>query len=193
MSEKLPGEITQLLQRFRQGDAEALSQLLPMIYEELRKVARQCVSSQAASWQPTALAHELFIHLLEGETYDWENREHFFATASLKMRHLLMDDVRHKHALKHGGGFRHVVFDEAVSSSITIARLEEIMAIDQALLSLEKDYPRVAKVVELRFFIGFTEAEIAAVLNLDERTARRDWAFAKGWLALRLQAAPLAA
>ncbi len=193
MSEKLPGEITQLLQRFRQGDAEALSQLLPMIYEELRKVARQCLNAQPASWQPTALAHELFIHLLEGETYDWQNRQHFFATASLKMRHLLVDEARRKHAVKHGGGLRQVALDEAMSGSITTVRLEEILAVDEALLSLEKDYPRVAKVVELRFFIGLTEAETAAVLNLDERTVRRDWAFAKGWLALRLRATPLAA
>ena len=127
------------------------------------------MSSQHASWQPTALAHELFIHLLEGETYDWENREHFFATASLKMRHLLIDEARRKRALKHGGGFRQVAYDEAVSSSITTARLEEILAVNEALLLLEKDYPRVAKVVELRFFLGFTEAETAAASALLEQ------------------------
>ena len=105
------------------------------------------------------------------------------------MRNLLIDDVRRKQAVKHGGEFRQVAFDEALPTSITTARYEEILAVDEALQSLEKDYPRVAKVVELRFFLGFTEAETAAVLNLDERTVRRDWAFAKGWLALRLKAA----
>ena len=193
MSEKLPGEITQLLQRFRQGDAEALSQLLPMIYEELRKVARQCVSSQHASWQPTALAHELFIHLLEGETYDWKDSEHFFATASLKMRHLLIDEARRKHAVKHGGGFGHVALNEALPSSITTARLDEILSVHEALKELEKDEVRVVTVINLRFFLGLSEEETASVLHLSTRQVRRDWAYAKGWLALRLQATPLAA
>ncbi len=188
MPEKLPGEITQLLLRFRQGEADALSQLLPIVYEELRKVARQCVSSQHTSWQPTALAHELFIHLLEGETYDWKDSEHFFATASLKMRHLLIDDLRHKQAVRHGGEFCQIAFDEAASSSITTARMEEILAVHEALKKLEKDEPRVVKVVNLRFFLGLSEEETASVLHLSTRQVRRDWAFAKGWLVLRLKA-----
>ena len=188
MPEKIPGEITLLLQRFRQGEAEALSQLLPLVYEELRKVARHCVNSQQASWQPTALAHELFIHLLEGETSDWKDSEHFFATASLKMRNLLIDHLRHQQAVKHGGELRQVAFDEAApSSTTTTARMEEILAVHEALQELEKEQARVVKVVNLRFFLGLNEEETASVLHLSARQVRRDWAFAKGWLALRLK------
>ena len=85
MPDRQAGEITQLLQQFRQGDTEAMSQLLPYIYDELKQIAGRCLQPQHVSWQPTAMAHELFVHLFADETPDWENREHFFATASLKI------------------------------------------------------------------------------------------------------------
>jgi RNA polymerase sigma factor (TIGR02999 family) len=185
MSERQLGEVTLLLQRFRQGDTEALNQLLPLVYDELRRAARHCLAAQPASWQPTALAHELLLRLLEGETYDWQNSEHFFATASLKMRNLLIDAARRKHALKHGGAWRHVSLDEAMVSITTGARLEELFAINEALDELAADHPRVAKIVEMRFFLGFNEEETASLLGLSTRQVRRDWAFAKGWFELR--------
>lgn len=136
--------------------------------------------------QLTALTHELLIYLLEGESCDWQNSEHFFATASLKMRHLLIDYARRKHALKHGGGRQQVELDEAMSAVTTTARLEEMLAVHELLDELKADYPRVTKIVELRFFLGLSEEETAAVLHLSARQVRRDWAFAKGWLELRL-------
>jgi RNA polymerase sigma factor (TIGR02999 family) len=184
-SEALPGDITQLLQQFRHGDAAALWQVMPMVYDELRSIARQCVKAEQASWQPTALAHELIVGFFEGHPPDWQNREHFFATASLKMRHLLVDAARRKRAFKHGGGLQQVEWDE-VTTPDRAARLEEILSVNEALDALAADYPRVVKMVELRFFLGLSEAEAASILSLSTRQARRDYAFAKSWLATRL-------
>ena len=185
-SERQAGEITQLLRRYRQGDVEALAELTPFIYDELKNIARRYVNSPHASWQPTALTHELFVHLLRGEPYDWQNSEHFFATASLKMRHLLVDYARNKYALKHGGGMQQVALDEALSAATTMARLEEILTINELLENLTQEFPRVVRIVELRFFLGFSEEETAAVLQLSTRQVRRDWGFAKAWLKRRL-------
>jgi RNA polymerase sigma-70 factor, ECF subfamily len=185
MTTSSPSEITNWLQLHKQGDPDALHQLWPLIYDELRALARRWLTSQHVSWQPTTLANELFVQLFDGEPPNWENSQHFFGTASLKLRHLLIDQARHKQTQKHGGQWQKVSLDEhwaAASTNAAALSTIDLLSLHQALEALEREDMRAAKVVELRFFAGFTEVEIAPILGISERVVRRDWKFAKSWL-----------
>lgn len=186
MSELSEVEITLLLQRHRQGDPEALHQLLPFVYGELKRLARYWLHAQpsqgAEVWQPTALVNELFVRLFAGPAPQWNDRQHFFNTASLRLRSLLIDEARRSQAEKRGGGAPLLSLDDAQVAVITQTQQTELLALDEALQALAAPYPRPAKVVELRFFMGLSVAETAQVLDVNERTARRDWDFARSWL-----------
>ncbi len=180
-------EITLLLQQHRAGDEAALHQLMPFVYAELKRLARLNLNAGQPSWQPTMLAHEVFLYLFDGQLPHWNDRAHFFNTISRQMRHLLIDAARRKQALKRGGKQLLLPLNEATLAAVPATPRVELLQLDAALRELERDYPRPAKVVELRYFVGLDEAETAQALGVTARTVRRDWAFAKSWLLEYLQ------
>ena len=182
-------DITRLLKQHRNGDAEALHQLIPHVYHELRRLAQFHLKGKSAgnTLQPTALVHEAFLRLFNGQQIEWQNREHFFQVAGKQMRWLVVDHWRQSQAKKRGGAQLTLSLDEAVEPGHPGQRSTDLILLDQALSQLELLHPRVGKVVELRYFVGLTEAQTAEVLAVSARTIRREWAFAKGWLLTQLQ------
>lgn len=176
------GEVTELLQRFAHGDKQAEADLLLRVYRELRGIAKRHLSSEryGHTLQPTALVHEAYLRLIGKTDVEWQNRSHFFAIASQTMRRILVDYARERNAAKRGGSARILNIDDALSISPEHCDLVE--ELDAALGDLEKVSPRQARVVELRFFGGLTEEEIAAVLEISTRTVKRDWRIARAWL-----------
>lgn len=180
-------EITLLLKQYRDGDLEAAHHLIPLVYDELRRLAQHHLSGQHHSLQPTALVHEVFLQLFDGQPMEWQNRAHFFSIVSKQMRWLVVDHVRRATAQKRGGAQVKVPLDEAGDLGAPEQRSHELLLLDEALAQLEKDHPRAARVVELRYFVGLSEEQTAAVMELSVRTVRREWAFAKGWLLDRIR------
>ena len=177
------GEVTHLLRAARAGDGNALEQVLPLVYEELRRLARRHLRSEADghTLHATELVHETYLKLLGGTPPDAENRPHLLAMASRAMRQLLVDHARGRKAQKRGGDWvRTTLGDGALVLDTTP---EELLALDEALQELD---PRQREVVECRFFGGMEESEIAVVLGVSERTVRRDWVKARAWLYTRL-------
>src|SRR5215510_6773646 len=175
-------QLSHLLQRWSDGDSEALDQLMPLVYGELRRMARRYMGQQPAghTLQTTALIHEAYLRLVGQEERRWENRAHFFGVAAKAMRHILMDYARTQNRAKRGGGALQVSLDEALTFSAE--RSAELVALDDALNELAKLDERQSKVVELRFFRGLTEEEIANVLKDSPRTVSGDWSIARSWL-----------
>ena len=187
MSQDSTHEVTRLLQAWSAGQPEASDKLLPVIYEHLRRVAREYLSHERPghTLQPTALVHEAYLRLTDGAAIQWQGRAHFFSLAARAMRRILVDHARSRQALKRGGEQPRLPL-EAVSED-ELARssaLEEtdLLSLDAALNKLAATYPRQGKVVEMRFFGGVDSAEIAEVLQVSEATIKRDWQFAKMWL-----------
>lgn len=176
-----PEAITDLLHRHRQGDAQALGELMPAVYEELRRMARRQVRRGAGNTlDTTALVHEAFLKLAGAKPPEWSDRCHFMAVAATAMRQIVVDYARSRQAQKRGSGQKALTLDEnriAVSD-----QAETLLAIDQALDRLSQLDSRLSRVVECRFFGGMTEKEVAASLAIDERTVRRDWVKARAWL-----------
>jgi RNA polymerase sigma-70 factor, ECF subfamily len=177
-----PGEVTQLLARLREGDSEAEGVLVPLVYAELRRLARYYLSRERESHtlQPTALVHEAYLRLTNLRKIDWQNRNHFFAIAATVMRRILVDHARAIRSKKRGNGWEVVELSEAVLPSPS--RAAEIVALDGALSRLKLIDERQAKIVELRFFAGMNDEETATVLGISSRTVKRDWRLAKAWL-----------
>ena len=175
-------QVSHLLRRWSDGDSEALDQLMPLVYAELRRMARRYMSQQPAghTLQTTALIHEAYLRLVGQEEKRWENRAHFFGVAAQAMRHILMDYARTQNRAKRGGGALQVSLDEALT--FCAERSAELVALDDALTELAKLDERQSKVVELRFFGGLTEEEIANVLKVSPRTVSGDWSLARSWL-----------
>jgi RNA polymerase sigma-70 factor, ECF subfamily len=175
-------DVTELLHRFARGDKQAEADLLLRVYRELHRLAKWHLSGerQGHTLQTTALVHEAYLRLTGKTAIDWQSRSHFFAVASQTMRRILVDYARERRAAKRGGGQRDLSLDEALAVSPEHCELVE--ELDDALKRLEKFSPRQAKVVELRFFGGLREEEIAEILELSERTVKRDWRIAKAWL-----------
>jgi len=174
-------EITRLLAGVRSGDSDAFQKLLPVVYDELKILARgQLRRGRSPTLGTTALVHEAYIKLAHQSDPAWDDRAHFLAVAATAMRHLAVDHARSRNAEKRGGG----------RSPLTLDRIdlaapepeEQVLAVDAALRRLEAEDPRLARVVECRFFGGMTEAEIAEAQGVTERTVRRDWVKAKAWL-----------
>ena len=180
----MSGDVTQILSRIEDGDPHAANQLLPLVYEELRKLASSRMSQEAVgqTLQPTALVHEAFMRLVGSESgQDWDNRGHFFAAAAEAMRRILIDNARRKNSAKRGGDqARHDLRDDdAVLHPDNSATL---LALDEALTRFAEVEPDMARIVELRYFTGLTIEETAKVLGVSPRTTKRNWAYARAWL-----------
>jgi RNA polymerase sigma factor (TIGR02999 family) len=182
MSQPPPGEITRVLAQLKQGDRAAAEQLVPLVYPHLRSLASYYMRGERKdhTLQATALVHEAFIRLLKQENLAWEDRNHFFGVAAGLMRRILVDYARAHRAGKRGGPERDLPLDEALV--FAVERSSELIALDDALKLLAKWDPRQSQIVELRFFAGLTEEEIAGVLGISVRTVKRDWATARAWL-----------
>ena len=184
MSERPPaGSVTEMLELARSGDQSALANAFPLIYDELRRIARQQLQREpdGHTLTPTALVHEAYMRLVEHYTrVEWTGRAHFMAVAATAMRRILVEHARGHRSLKRGGGLQRVSLD-AIELG-TDERAELLIAVDEALTRLKEIDARQAQVVECRFFGGMTEAETAEALGIGLRTAKRDWAKAKSWL-----------
>jgi RNA polymerase sigma factor (TIGR02999 family) len=181
-------EITRILQSLEGGDARAADELLPLVYEELRRLAAHKMSLQppGQTLQATALVHEAYLRLLGNEEKRWQSRRHFFSAAAEAMRHILIDRARRRLRARHGENAEQVPLDEV---EITAPAKDEIvLQLDEALEKLAQISPEQAEIVKLRFFAGFTEPEIAEILNLSERSVQREWSYAKAWLFERIEA-----
>lgn len=177
-------EITLILEAVKNGDREAAQKLLPLTYEELRRIAGKMMTNERKghTLQPTALIHEAFLRLAdsEGKQPDWDCRAHFFTAAAEAMRWILIDHARRKLTNKRGGDRERAELDEAEFE--TEVPLDELLAIDEALKKLEIENPKAAEVVKLRYFAGMTVPEAATVLGVSPRTVDRTWQGAKAWL-----------
>lgn len=175
-------EVTQLLLAWRAGDASALENLIPMVHAELRRIARGFMRKERVghSLQTSALVNEAYLRLIDARHIDWQNRAHFFAISASLMRRILVDLARERQARKRGGSAERVVLEEGLIAGPE--RNEDLVALDEALNALAAVDERKSQVVELRFFGGLTEAEIAEALQISPETVRRDWRLAKAWL-----------
>ncbi len=174
--------VTQLLADWRNGNNDALNQLMPLVYDELRDLAKRYMRRENSSHtlQTNALVNEAYLRLVNQQNVDWQNRAHFFAIAAQVMRHLLVDHARSKQYAKRGGGAVQVTLDEGLV--VSDGNSVELLALHQALERLEKIDDRKSKIVELRYFGGLSTEEAAEVLGLSEITIKREWAKAKAWL-----------
>ena len=175
-------EVTQLLIEWSNGDKAALDKLLPLIHEELRRLAHHYMSRERPghTLQTTALVDEAYIRLVNRKGVRWQNRAHFFAIAAQSMRSILVDHARSLAYDKRGGGAAKIALDEGMV--VSKERAAEVVALDEALLELAKIDPKQSRVVELRFFGGLTIEETAEVLDLSPATIKREWTTAKAWL-----------
>jgi RNA polymerase sigma factor (TIGR02999 family) len=178
--------VTALLRAWRQGDHDAFGRLTPLVYDELRRRARHYLRGERPNHtlQPTALVNEVYLRMVKIDQVDWHDRAHFFAVAARQMRRLLVDSARARLYQKRGGGAFNVTFDEALVPS---DRSPDLVALNDALDALGVQDERKARVVELRFFGGLTNEEIAAALDISTDTVTRDWQMAKLWLRRELR------
>ena len=176
-------EVTRILSAIEQGDPHAAAQLLPLVYDELRKLAAQKMAQEAPgqTFQATALVHEAYLRLVDvEEAQHWNSRGHFFAAAAEAMRRILIEQARRKRRPKHGGDRRRIDLDDALS--VAEAPCDDLLALDEALSRLEATDPLAAQVVKLRFFTGLSMPETAEALGLSLRSAERNWTYARTWL-----------
>lgn len=174
--------ITQILQKWGDGDESSLDTLIPLVYEELRRLAHRALAKNSGddAVQTTLLVHEAYIRLINVKQVDWQDRVHFFAVSANLMRNILVDFARNRLSQKRGGAMTHVELDEALN--FTPDKSGDLVALDEVLKELAKLSERQSRVVELKFFGGLTEDEIAEVLKTSPATVRRDWKVARAWL-----------
>jgi RNA polymerase sigma factor (TIGR02999 family) len=177
-----PPDVTRLLLAWRDGDEAARDELMARVFDELRRIAARQLAREPAGHllQPTALVNEAYLRLVDQQRIRWQNRAHFFAIAALLMRRLLVDYAREQRAAKRGGGRTLLPLNEEIA--VAAAREVDVLALDQALTQLAAIDPRQARIVELRFFVGLKNSEIAEVLSIGEATVGREWALARAWL-----------
>jgi RNA polymerase sigma factor (TIGR02999 family) len=176
-------EVTQILNAIGQGDLKASAELLPLVYQELRKLATQKLGHErpGQTLQATALVHEAYVRLVASEeSQSWNTRGHFFAAAAEAMRRILVENARRKQRVRHGGQLQRVDLESQLLVSCESG--ENLLALDEALQRLSVDEPEAAEVVKLRYFAGLTIEETALALNLSVRTVNRHWAYARAWL-----------
>jgi len=180
-------EVTRILDRVQQGEGKAAAELLPLVYEELRRLAAHQMAHQplGQTLQPTALVHEAWLRLVRAEEQTWQNRAHFFAAAAEAMRRVLVENARRKARLKRGGGQQRLNIADLELADTTPD--DKVLLIDDALARLQAEDPDTARVVVLKFFGGLTNQEVATSLGVTERTVERDWAFARAWLFRAIQ------
>lgn len=182
-------DVTKILNAIDQGDPSATDQLLPLVYEELRKLAGAKMANErpGQTLDATALVHEAYVRLVDSEqTSQWANRRHFFAAAAEAMRRILINNAHRKNAVKHGGGRKREEMDEAVVAAPEVR--EDLVALDEALTKLAQNEPDVAELVKLRYFAGCTIKQAAELLDISPRTADSWWAYARTWLLTELKA-----
>jgi RNA polymerase sigma factor (TIGR02999 family) len=182
-------DVTRILSAIEQGDPQAAEQLLPLVYDELRKLAAQRLAHEAPgqTLQPTALVHEAYVRLVEGGRKGspppgWNSRGHFFAAAAEAMRRILVERARRGQRIRHGGGRKRLDLDQLTLFDDSADGSDRLLALDEALGRLAAEEPSAADVVKLRFFAGLTVEEAARALGISVRTANRHWAYAKAWL-----------
>ena len=182
------GDVTALLVSWREGDRKALEKLIPIVYGDLRRIAARYMRSEQEghTLQTTALVHEAYLRLTRERERTWENRAHFFGVAAQIMRNLLVDHARAALAGKRGGNALELPLNEA-GVALSSAAPEDLLALDDALRRLAEVDPRASRVVELRYFVGLTNEEIAEVMETSDKTVRRDWSMAKAWLRSELR------
>lgn len=174
--------VTQILNSLEKGDSQAAEDLMPLVYEELRRLAAAKLAREAPgqTLQATALVHEAWLRISDSQGQQWDGRGHFFAAAAEAMRRILVDNARRKKALKRGGNQEKVELDEL--NIVVDTEDDELLAIHEALDELAREDPIVAELVKLRFFAGLKIDEAALALNISRSTAKRHWNFAKAWL-----------
>jgi RNA polymerase sigma factor (TIGR02999 family) len=182
-------EVTGLLAKWSGGDKEAEKDLFRLVHQELRRIARRYFGhwQRGQTLQTTAVVNEAYVRLVAQRASSWQNRAHFFAVSAKAMRHILIDHARARGYAKRGGGRARVTFDEAEVAPLEKAA--DLVALDEALTRLADDYPRRSQVVELRYFGGLTNEEIAEVLKVSPATVERDWRYARAWLHQKLTGA----
>ena len=182
MDSASPQQVTQLLIDWRNGDRDALDQLMPLVYDELRRIAKRSRRAHPSgnTLQTTDLINEAYLKLAGKSGIDWQDRVHFFAVAARVMRYLLIDNVRAKQSAKRGGGSVQISLDEV--ALISPERSREILALDEALERLAAMDERKSRIIEMRYFAGMNIEEVAEVLNVSEVTVKREWTRAKAWL-----------
>jgi RNA polymerase sigma factor (TIGR02999 family) len=183
-------EITQLLRAWGNGDTQALNRLTPLVYDALRRMARDYVRREGPdnSLQATALVHEAYLKLVDTRVAQWQDRTHFFAMSSRLMRRILVDAARARLAGKRGGGAIRFEINESLDGAPLVSH--QMVRLDDALDALSKFDSRKAEVVELRFFAGLSVEETAAALKISGQSVMRDWKLARAWLAREMDAAP---
>jgi RNA polymerase sigma factor (TIGR02999 family) len=189
VSEPSTNAITQWLAGWSNGDRSALEKLTPLVYRELHRLAQAYMRGERAghSLQTTALVNEAYLRLIDIQQMDWRNRAHFFAVSAQLMRHILVDFARSRDQKKRGGDWERVSLDQALTLEVHSDRTAALLDLDEALKTLSKLDERQGRVVELRFFGGLTEPEIAEVLQVSLRTVQSDWNLARSWLLRELK------
>jgi RNA polymerase sigma factor (TIGR02999 family) len=183
------GQVTELLIAWSAGDTSALEKLTPLVYDQLHRAARRYISGERSghTLQATALVNEAYLRLVDSHRMDWQNRAHFFAVSAQIMRRILVDFSRSRKNEKHGGNFHHTALDEALVPGAGRQQDPDLVALDDALNTLAEMDARKAQVVEMRFFGGLNEQEIAGVLKISVDTVQRDWKSARAWLYTQLR------
>ncbi len=182
------GEVTLAFEAIGRGEKQSSDELLPLVYDELRRLAaaRMAQAASGQTLQPTALVHEAWLRLNKGGVQKWQNRAHFFNAAAEAMRHIVIENARRKSRLKRGGGQMRLDIEALEIAEVPLD--DSVLMIDDALQRLEVKSPERARVVTLKFFGGLTNQEVAETLGLTERTVERQWAFAKVWLCENMRA-----
>jgi len=181
-------EVTRILSAIESGDAQAANQLLPLVYDELRRLAAQKLAREkpGQTLQATALVHEAYVRLVDVEkAQHWDSRGHFFSAAAEAMRRILIERARQKQSLKRGGGRERVEL-AAVEPAVLPMACDDFLGLDEALKKLEQQSPRKAELVKLRFFAGLTTVQAAEALGVSVSTAENDWTYARSWLRLEM-------
>lgn len=178
-----PVDVTLLLKELSNGNQQALAELVPVLYDELRRLAAYYLRRERSdhTLQATALVHEAYLRLVDQRHVDWKNRNHFFGVSAQLMRRVLLMHAREHHAAKRGGGAQKISLDE--TAILSPAQSEELVFLDELLNRLGALDPQQARVVELRFFAGLSVEETAELMSVSTATVKRDWAMAKAWLA----------
>ncbi len=178
----MDADVTQLLHRCRAGEDDALEQLLPLVYDELHRIAEQRMRAERGdhTLQATALVHEAWLKLVDQREQNWNDRGHFLAIAATAMRRILVNHAHARRAAKRGGERQRITLD--ASAAVLEEKADDMLALDEALTRMAVEFPDKARIVELSFFAGLTHAEIADVLGVSTRTVERGWRLARAWL-----------
>jgi RNA polymerase sigma factor (TIGR02999 family) len=182
MVNSTPSNVTQLLLAWNEGDPTALDRLMPVVYDELRRLARRYMRQEdpAHTLQATALVNDVYIRLVDQKQVNWQNRAHFFGAASQMIRRLLVDHARARHRLKRGGDALRVTLHDDLNAAVPVQL--DVVALDDALSRLAQLDPQQERIVELRFFTGLSIEETAEALSISPATVKRDWATGRAWL-----------